>query len=178
MMKCFLIIAFLFPLNSFILGQPCTDSAPPGSSPSPQKAADQPTVQETLLKGFTLQLGNDGKYNILPGVNIRAYREGPIGKPTVSADDGSFSINVKVGEPFKVLFYATVDRVPELQQLAGVGAQDFIVIALLTVDQEQVLARSHIVPEAKEKLNCILPQLPEGNDPGYQAVRNVLNNTK
>src|SRR6201988_768127 len=147
MMKCLLTIAFLFLLNSFLFAQ---------------TAVEQTVAGKTLVKGVTVEL-KDGKYNPLPEVSIRAYREGPIGKPTLSDKNGVFTLeDVNVGDPFKVLFYATVDRVPELQQLAGVNTQDFVVIALLTVDQEKTLARSHVVPEPSEKLRCILRQLPEG----------------
>ena len=54
-----------------------------------------------------------------------------------------------------------------------------VVVALLTVNQEKTLAEQRVVPKVVAKLECILGQIPEnGQDPGYQAVRRVLDKNR
>jgi hypothetical protein len=111
------------------------------------------------VSGCTYEITDSGTYHTLNGVEVVVKRQGPVTKkPEVSGSPGrgpgEFRLLVPEGTPFFVLFYEN-QKVPELQQLAGLGnLSNHVNVTLLTVQQYKTLRGG--VPRLKSKLSYIL----------------------
>jgi len=132
----------------------------------------QPTTDVTVV-GFTYELDKAGKYTVVSGISVQAFRSGPLLKnPVVSDASGKFELAVAAGEPFDVCFYGA-DRVPELSQVAGVPkVKNTVHVAMLTVAQYKKSERARRV-KLEAKLGCTLNALPEGSE-AWKATRELL----
>ncbi len=120
-------------------------------------------AQGITVSGVTYSLDNTGKYQPLGNVSIQAYRNmAPILPNPITSDPnkGTFTFKVKEGDPFDVCFHGS-KKVPALKSLAGApGVKNEIHVVLLTDSQYADAAISKRLP-LKQKLHCILMQLPD-----------------
>ncbi len=131
---------------------------------------------DVTVEGVTYNCDSGGNYRELPGVRVQAFRGGgPIfPTPVISDSTGRFHISVPPGIPFTVSFSADDSRVPEVQELAAKdGVQDNVSVAVLTVQQYQILAQAGSVMPLRSKLDCVLHSLPEGAE-ASQIARQIL----
>lgn len=130
-----------------------------------------PAAQDVLLSGNTYRM-NGPQYQGLPNVSIVVTRGNSVIKEGKSGADGRFTLKVPAGAPFTVAFYGE-QRVPELQQLAGLETTDRFTennvnITMLTPSEYQK-ERGKFVP-LDQKLACDLAMLP----PEAKAARDYI----
>ena len=118
-----------------------------------------PAIAEVAVSGVTYEIKQDGTYTVLPGVEVQAYRRGPIlPTPAVSNQNGDFDFAVRNGQPFTVVFFGP-DKVPEMQLLAGKdGVKNVVHVALMTEKQTKTFGIS-----PTKKVEQILDQI-RGDD--------------
>jgi hypothetical protein len=134
----------------------------------------QPSAKaQTVVVGNTLEFVKPDTYIPLPRAKIQASRGGTVFPSPASSDDsGHFEVVVPSGGPFTLVFYLDSDRMPELQELAGVPAKHTVYVALLRVSQYREFAAQSLLPSFSVRLRCLQEELPEGSE-AYRVVQEI-----
>jgi hypothetical protein len=132
-----------------------------------------PAKAQTVIVGDTLQFVKEDRYTPLPHAKIQAFRGGTVfASPASSDDNGHFEVVVPSGGPFNLIFYLDNDRMPELQELAGLVAKHTVFLALLKVNQYRDFAAQRLVPPLSVRLQCLLEWLPVGSE-AWRVVQEI-----